>query len=132
MPKIWTQCSKPDCLIWSSMQLSLHHYLLEVQLLKCFSMSKLHNITGSRIIFWIIFIAYCCYGFSNTCQQSWSQRVDQYFMFTENKIKQQHSILWMQVAKHGYVWCTTEKKNQLQMIHLHIQMQTSTICGPHS
>lgn len=31
-------------------------------------------------------------------------------MLGENKIKQQHSILWMKVAKHGYVRCTTENK----------------------
>ena len=31
-------------------------------------------------------------------------------MLGEDKIKQQHSILWMKVAKHGYVRCTTESK----------------------
>lgn len=56
---------------------------------------------------------HCCDGFSNTCHQSRPQRVDQYFMFSESKVKQQHGIFRMKIAKHGCVRCTTKKQHPM-------------------
>ena len=43
--------------------------------------------------------------------------MNQYFVFSENKIKQKHGIVWMQVAKHSYVRRTTEINNTNSLVN---------------